>query len=112
MDALAVLADPVRRRIVECLADSEVPAGELVDVMAAEFGLVQPATSRHLRRLREAGLVRSRPDGTRRLYSLDPGALRDIDVWLDQFRGLWSSALSALDDEVRRGKSPAGGGIA
>ncbi|KAB1650380.1 winged helix-turn-helix transcriptional regulator [Pseudoclavibacter endophyticus] len=106
MDALAVLADPVRRRIVEYLADSEVPAGELVEVMDAEFGLVQPATSRHLRRLREVGLVRSRPDGARRLYSLDPGALREIDVWLDQFRGLWSSALSALDAEIRRGKSP------
>lgn len=105
MEALAVLADPARRRIVECLADSEVPAGELVEVMQAEFGLVQPATSRHLRRLREAGLVHSRADGTRRLYSLDPGALRDIDVWLDQFRGLWSEALSALDVEVRRGKA-------
>lgn len=110
MDALAVLADPARRRIVERLADGEVTAGELVDVMGAEFGLVQPATSRHLRRLREAGLVHSRPDGTRRLYSLDPGALRDIDVWLDQFRGLWSTALSALDAEVRRGKSPARNG--
>ncbi|MFT4225450.1 ArsR/SmtB family transcription factor [Micropruina sp.] len=108
MDALAVLAEPARRRIVECLAGSEVSAGELVDVMAAEFGLVQPATSRHLRRLREAGLVHSRADGTRRLYSLDPGALREIDVWLDQFRGLWSSALSALDAEIRRGKSSAG----
>ncbi|HMQ38347.1 MAG TPA: ArsR family transcriptional regulator, partial [Micropruina sp.] len=51
MDALAVLADPARRRIVERLADGEVTAGELVDVMGAEFGLVQPATSRHLRRL-------------------------------------------------------------
>jgi DNA-binding transcriptional ArsR family regulator len=105
VDALAVLADPARRRIVECLVDSEVSAGELGDVMEAEFGLVQPATSRHLRRLREAGLVHSRPDGTRRLYSLDPGALRDIDVWLDQFRALWSDALSALDAEVRRGKT-------
>lgn len=107
MDALAVLADPARRRIVEYLIDSEVSAGELVEVMDAEFGLVQPATSRHLRRLREVGLVHSRPDGSRRLYSLDPSALRDIDVWLDQFRGLWSSALSALDVEVRRGKSRA-----
>ena len=106
MDALAVLADPARRRIVECLTGGEVSAGDLVDVMGAEFGLIQPATSRHLRHLREAGLVHSRPDGTRRLYSLDPTALRDIDVWLDQFRGLWSSALSALDAEVRRGKSP------
>jgi len=105
VDALAVLADPARRRIVEFLADSEVSAGELVDVMGAEFGLIQPATSRHLRRLREAGLVHSRPDGTRRLYSLEPAALRDIDQWLDQFRGLWSSALSALDTEVQRGKS-------
>lgn len=107
MDALAVLADPVRRRVVECLAEREASAGELVEVMAAEFGLVQPATSRHLRRLREAGLVHSRPDGTRRLYSLDPGALQDVDVWLDQFRGLWSTALSALDVEVRRGKTSA-----
>lgn len=105
VEALAVLADPARRRIVECLADNEVSAGELTDVMKAEFGLVQPATSRHLRRLRETGLVRSRPDGARRLYSLDPGALRDIDRWLDQFRELWSDALSSLDAEVRRGKS-------
>lgn len=112
MDALAVLADPARRRIVEYLADREVPAGELVEVMGEEFGLVQPATSRHLRRLREAGLVQSRPDGSRRLYSLDPAALRDIDLWLDQFRGLWSSALSALDVEVRRGKSPEVGRVA
>lgn len=108
MDALAVLADPACRRIVEYLADSEVSAGEIVEVMDAEFGLVQPATSRHLRRLREAGLVQSRPDGTRRIYSLDHGALREIDVWLDQFRGLWSSALSALNAEVRRGKSATG----
>ncbi|NJC56525.1 ArsR/SmtB family transcription factor [Brevibacterium marinum] len=105
MDALAALADPARRRIVECLRDSEVSAGELADVMEAEFGLVQPATSRHLRRLRETGLVHSRPDGTSRLYSLDPGALRDIAVWLEQFRGLWSDALSSLDAEVQRGKS-------
>ena len=107
MEALAVLADPARRRIVEYLVGTEVSAGELVEVMEAEFGLVQPATSRHLRRLREAGFVHSRPDGTRRLYSLDPGALQTLDVWLDQFRGLWSSALSALDTEVRRGRSAA-----
>ncbi|WP_454295307.1 ArsR/SmtB family transcription factor [Salana multivorans] len=106
MDALTALADPARRRIVEYLGDGEVPAGELVVVMDREFGLVQPATSRHLRRLREAGLVRSRPDGSRRLYSINPSGLRDIDVWLDQFRGLWSSALSALEAEVRRGKTP------
>lgn len=105
-----MLADPARRRILECLVDCEVPAGEIVDVMAAEFGLVQPATSRHLRRLREAGLVHSRPDGTRRLYSLDPGAFRDVDLWLDQFRGLWGDALSALDAEVRQNKSSARSG--
>lgn len=105
MDALAVLADPARRRIVERLARGEVSAGELADVMEFEFGLVQPATSRHLRRLRETGLVHSRPDGTKRIYSLDPNALRDIDAWLEQFRGLWSDALSSLDAEVRRGKS-------
>lgn len=75
--------------------------------MNAEFGTVQPATSRHLRRIRDNGLVRCLPKGTRRLYSLDLQALRDIDIWLDQFRGLRSSAPSALDAEVKRRKSPA-----
>ena len=108
VDSLVVLAEPARRRIGEYIADREVAAGELVEVMSVEFGLVQPATSRHLRRLREAGLVRSRSDGPRRLYSLDPAALREIDVWLDRFRGLWSEALSALDAEVHRGRSSRG----
>jgi len=112
MEALSVLAEPACRRIVEYLADREVPAGEIVDVMEMEFGLVQPATSRYLRRLREADLVQSRPDGRRRLYSLEPKTLRNVDMWLDQFRGLWNGALSALEAEVSRGKSTAGNGAA
>lgn len=110
MEALSVLAEPACRRIVEYLADREVPAGEIVDVMEMEFGLVQPATSRYLRRLREADLVQSRPDGRRRLYSLEPKTLRNVDLWLDQFRSLWSDALCALEAEVSRGKPPTGTG--
>ena len=110
MEALAILAEPACRRIVEYLADGEASAGEIVEVMSNEFGLVQPATSRCLRRLREADLVQSRPDGRRRFYSLEHQTLQDVDAWLDQFRGLWGSALSALEAEVRRGKTAEGNG--
>lgn len=82
----------------------EQSAGALGEVTAFEFGLVQPATSRHLRVLRESGLVCVRVDGPRRLYSLEPAALQEIDEWLGQFRHLWSAALSALDTEVHRGQ--------
>lgn len=100
VDALAALADPVRRELVALLASGEVPAGEL----AERFPVSRPAISRHLRVLREAGLVRSRTEGRRRLYALDPRPLREIDDWLEPYRDLWAQRLDALDTEIARGR--------
>ncbi len=104
MNIHELLADPTRRRLIEVLGQGERSADELGAVALAEFGLSQPATSRHLRVLRESGLVRSRVAGARRLYALEPAGLRDLDAWLDQFRGLWTGALSALGTEIERGR--------
>lgn len=93
MNAFAALADPTRERIVEALAKRERTAGEIVEL----FSLTQPAISRHLRILREAGLVTVRPDAQRRVYRLDPRPLREIDRWLDRYRRLWARRLDALE---------------
>lgn len=106
MNIFGALADPARCRLVEVLAAGERPAGDLAAITAAEFGLSQPATSRHLRILREAGIVHARIDGARRLYTIEPAALQHLYDWLDQFRALWASALSALETEVARGQRP------
>src|SRR5215211_6519978 len=98
MDALAALADPTRRELVELLAHGEVAAGELAD----RFPVSRPAVSRHLRVLREAGLVTARAEGKRRLYALDPRPLREIDDWLEPYRDLWARRLDALDTEIAR----------
>jgi DNA-binding transcriptional ArsR family regulator len=98
VNALAALADPTRRRIVELLADGERSAGEI----AAEFPTSRPGVSRHLRVLREHGLVQAREDGQRRLYSLDPAPLEALDAWLERYRGFWANRLDALDTELRR----------
>jgi DNA-binding transcriptional ArsR family regulator len=100
MDALAALADPVRRELVSLLARGELAAGELAD----RFPVSRPAVSRHLRVLREAGLVTARADGKRRLYALDPRPLRELDDWLEPYRDLWAQRLDALDTEIRRGR--------
>ena len=100
MEALAALADPTRREIVALLAGGEVSAGEL----AAHFPVSRPAVSRHLRVLREAGLVRARVAGQRRLYVLDPQPLADLDAWLAPYRRLWAQRLDALDTEIARGR--------
>ena len=84
--ALEVLADPVRRRILELLAGGERPAGALADVVRDEFGISQPAVSQHLRVLRETGFATVRADGTRRLYRADPSRLREADEWLRALR--------------------------
>jgi DNA-binding transcriptional ArsR family regulator len=97
---MAALADPTRRALVGLLARKEWAAGEL----AARFPLSRPAISRHLRVLREAGLVRSRTEGKRRLYALDPRPLRDLDEWLEPYRDLWAQRLDALDTEIARGR--------
>lgn len=91
MSALDALADPTRRRIVELLADEEQSAGEI----AAHFATSRPGVSRHLRVLRDAGLVRVREEGPRRLYSLDPAPLAELNAWLE-------NRLDALDTEIRR----------
>jgi DNA-binding transcriptional ArsR family regulator len=100
VDALAALADPVRRELVALLAHGEVAAGDLAD----RFPVSRPAISRHLRVLREAGLVTARPDGKRRLYALDPRPLRELDDWLEPYRDLWARRLDALDTEIARGR--------
>lgn len=106
MEALAALADPTRRAIVELLADGEVAAGEL----AAHFPVSRPAVSRHLRVLREAGLVGVRVQGQRRLYALDPRPLSELDAWLAPYRRLWGRRLDALDTEIARGRRARGAG--
>ncbi len=104
MHAFDILGDPVRRRLLELLADGEQAAGALTAVVQAEFGISQPAVSRHLRVLREAGFVRTRAEGTRRLYTSEPTALEEVDAWLDRVRRHWEPALDALATEVARGK--------
>ena len=100
MEALAALADPTRRELVALLARGELAAGEL----AARFPVSRPAISRHLRVLREAGLVTVRTAGRRRFYALDPGPLRELDDWLERYRDLWAQRLDALDTEIARGR--------
>jgi DNA-binding transcriptional ArsR family regulator len=109
--AFDVLGDPVRRRILELLADGETAAGDVVDVIRAEHGISQPAVSQHLRVLREAGFAVVRPDGRRRLYAVRPDALQDVDRWLDRFRRFWGPPLDALATELVRGRREAAGRV-
>jgi DNA-binding transcriptional ArsR family regulator len=102
--AFDVLGEPVRRRILELLADGERSAGEIGAVVQEEFGISQPAVSQHLRVLRDNGFATVRADGARRLYSVDPGPLKEIDVWLDRYRRFWAQPLDALATELARGK--------
>jgi DNA-binding transcriptional ArsR family regulator len=104
MHAFDVLGDPVRRRILELLADGERTAGEVSEVIRREFGLSQPGVSQHLRVLRENGFTSVRAEGTRRLYSVDPAPLREIDRWLDRYRRFWAGPLDALQTELTRGR--------
>ena len=89
MEAAAAISDPIRRRVLELVRDRELPAGEL----AAEFDVSRPAVSRHLRVLRDAGLVRERRQGRLRLYRADPAPLAELREWID---GYWSGRLGAL----------------
>jgi DNA-binding transcriptional ArsR family regulator len=102
--AFDVLGDPVRRRILELLADGEQPAGALAAVVGEEFGISQPGVSAHLRVLRENGFATVRADGARRLYAVDPAPLREVDLWIDQFRRIWDQHLDALATELKRGQ--------
>ncbi|MBQ0847579.1 winged helix-turn-helix transcriptional regulator [Streptomyces sp. BH-SS-21] len=104
MHAFDVLGDPVRRRILELLADGEMSSGAVSEVVREEFGISQPGVSQHLKVLRENGFATVRPEGARRLYAVNSDPLRDIDAWLDRFRRFWTPHLDALATEVARGK--------
>lgn len=102
--AFDVLGDPVRRRILELLAEGELSSGALTAVVQAEFGISQPAVSQHLKVLRESGFASVRPDGVRRLYAVHSAPLQEVDLWLDQFRRFWEQRLDSLATELARGK--------
>lgn len=108
MHAFDVLGDPVRRRILELLAGGEETSGAVCAVIQREFGISQPAVSQHLRVLRESGFARVRPEGTRRLYAVEAAPLREVDQWLEHFRGFWNQRLDALSTELARGRRERG----
>lgn len=101
-DVIEVLAEPNRRRILDLLRDGERPVGELV----AALGLSQPAVSKHLRVLREAGLVTVRTDAQKRVYRIRPAPLAELDAWLEPYRRLWSASLDRLERHL---EGPGGG---
>ena len=104
MHAFDVLGDPIRRRILELLADGELTSGAVTAVVQAEFGISQPAVSQHLKVLRDSGFATVRPEGTRRLYAVDSAPFRELDGWLDHFRRFWDQRLDSLATELARGK--------
>jgi len=101
MDAvLQALADPSRRTVLEILRSHPATAGELAEALP----IARPGVSRHLRVLRDAGLVDVRQDAQRRIYTLRPKAFVEVDEWLEPYRALWRNRLDALHTEVARGK--------
>ena len=97
MDRFAALADPTRRRIIEILGSGERAAGALGE----DFEISPPAISQHLKALREAGLVRVRVDGQRRIYSLDHQGFETMEAWFEKVRRFWSGRLDALEQELK-----------
>ena len=103
MEPFTILSEPSRRQILDLLRDGERPVGELVE----HLGMSQPGVSKHLRVLREAGFVRVRQDAQRRLYSVDPQPLAEVDAWLAPYRVMWSSSLDRLGRHLDRKGSDA-----
>ncbi len=95
---IEILAEPNRRRILDILREGEQPVGELVDRLA----LTQPAVSKHLRVMKEAGLVEVRPDAQRRLYRIRVEPLQELDAWLEPYRALWNEHLDRLEQHLER----------
>ncbi len=95
---LEVIAEPSRRRILDELLGGEQPVNALVE----RLSMAQPAVSKHLRVLRDAGLVSVRPDGQRRLYSLRPEPLVELDTWLEPYRTMWRTSLDKLEEHLTR----------
>lgn len=98
MDSFTALADPTRRQILEMLGHGRLAAGEI----GGNFTLSAPAISQHLKVLREARLVRVEVQGQRRIYSLDPDGLGEMDDWLRRVRQFWGDRLDALEEELRK----------
>jgi len=92
------LGEPSRRQMLDVLRHGERSAGELERLL----GMPQPAASKHLRVLREAGLVRMRKDAQRRIYAIEPRKLAELDQWLAGYRGFWNGALDALGRHLER----------
>jgi DNA-binding transcriptional ArsR family regulator len=99
-----LLAEPNRRRILDLLRDGERPVGELVD----RLSMSQPAVSKHLRVLRDSGLVDVRVDAQRRVYRLRPEALREVDAWIEPYRRLWDQRLDRLERHLQQMKDKEG----
>lgn len=97
---MQALADPSRRTVLEILRDHDATAGELADALP----IARPGVSRHLRILREVGLVDVRQEAQRRIYHLRPEPLIELDEWLEAYRALWRHRLDALHTEITRGK--------
>ncbi len=104
MEAFDILGDPVRRRILELLAEGEQAAGDVGATIQHELGISQPAVSHQLRLLRDNGFATVRAEGTRRLYAVDPAPLQAVDDWLAPYRKFWNPRLDALATELARGK--------
>ena len=104
MHAFDVLGDPVRRRILELLAQDEHASGEVVEVIGKEFGITQSAVSQQLKVLRDSGFATVRPEGARRVYAVEPAPFQAFDDWLDPFRRFWDQRLDSLATELVRGK--------
>lgn len=102
IDVLEVIAEPTRRRILDAVRDGERSVTELVD----EVGMHQPGVSRHLKVLRDAGLVEVRRDAQRRLYSLRAEPLMELDAWLEPYRAHWAGRLDALERHLARTATP------
>jgi DNA-binding transcriptional ArsR family regulator len=98
MDVFEAVADPSRRALLDALTERQHTAGELVDVLP---GLTQPTVSRHLRVLREVGLVEVYPDAQRRIYALRADGLAEMDNWIDRHRRYWASHLDALESHLQ-----------
>ncbi len=103
MHAFDVLGDPVRRRILEILAEDRHASGEIVAIVGQEFGITQSAISQHLKVLRDHGFATVQAEGPRRIYKIDPAPIVEVDQWLERFR-FWEPKFEALAVEVKRGQ--------
>lgn len=108
MHPFEVLADPVRRRILEILGAGEVTAGGIGELVGAQFGISQPAISQHLKVLRDSGLAVVRPEGVKRFYRVDQESLAAAAAWFEQFVDPFRQPLDALATELARGRRSAG----